>query len=63
VVSAKDKRKDRSTLLAGAGIELPPRAVMDTIDAALCALVAVRFAAGSIKRYGEPGSGFIVVPR
>jgi len=37
--------------------------VMDTIDAALCALVAVRFGAGSIARFGEPGSGFIVVPR
>ncbi len=63
IVSAKNKRKDRSALLAAAGITLPPRAVMDTIDAALCALVAAHFAAGAITVYGEPHSGFIVVPR
>jgi predicted nuclease with RNAse H fold len=63
VASAKSKRKDRSALLEAARINLPPRAVMDTIDAALCALVAARFAANSIDYFGNAESGFIVLPR
>lgn len=62
IVSAKNKRKDRTALLEKAGIKLPLRSSIDTIDAALCALVAEKFADNSIKSYGDPESGFIVLP-
>lgn len=62
VLSAKNKRKDRSALLASAGVVLPERASIDLIDAALCALVGSYAAVNKIKCYGESDTGFIVVP-
>ena len=62
VLSAKNKRKDRSKLLERAGVVLPERASIDLIDAALCALVGCYAAVNKINCYGESDTGFIVVP-
>ncbi len=62
VASARDKRKDRLALVTQAGINLPQRPVMDTIDAALCALVAQYLARNRVRCFGDAESGFIVVP-
>ena len=62
ILSAKNKRKDRSALLMSAGVVLPERAPIDLIDAALCALVGCYAAVNKINCYGEPYTGFIVVP-
>ena len=48
--------------LLDAGIMLPDKPGIDTIDAALCALVALHLATGTIKQYGDLESGLIVVP-
>jgi predicted RNase H-like nuclease len=63
ILSAKNKRKDRSSLLKRAGVVLPERASIDMIDAALCALVAHHFGEQRVKYYGDFESGLIVVPR
>mgnify|MGYP003345736945 CR=1 FL=1 len=52
VASARDKRKDRLALVTQAGINLPQRPVMDTIDAALCALAAAGNAAAHFLFFG-----------
>jgi predicted RNase H-like nuclease len=62
VVAAKNKRRDRLGVLASAGITLPPRASIDVIDAAICALAALYLAGNSGKSYGDAESGLIVVP-
>lgn len=62
VLSAKNKRKDRSALLMSAGVVLPEKSSIDLIDAALCALVGCYAAVNKINRYGESDTGFIVVP-
>ncbi len=35
---------------------------IDTVDAALCALIACYFLSGNVKTYGDVVEGFIVVP-
>ena len=61
---ARQKRPQRTALLAQAGITTAPLTNIDWIDAALCALTAhVVAVGGECVSYGEPGSGLIVVPR
>ena len=61
---AAQKRIQRRELLAQAGIDLSPLTSIDWIDAALCALTAHHVASGGeCVSYGEPESGWIVVPR
>ena len=63
ILSARQKNIDRRDRLHQADIDLPPRSVIDTVDAALCALTALYFADNTIDlSYGEPKTGFIVVP-
>ncbi len=61
---AAQKRIQRRELLAQAGMDLTPLTSIDRIDAALCALTAHHVASGGeCVSYGEPESGWIVVPR
>jgi len=62
IVSAKQKRTTRRALLKQAGIDIAALSNIDKVDAALCALAAHHLAFGSLKSYGEPVSGLIVVP-
>jgi hypothetical protein len=62
IVSAKNKREERSALLEHLGIKLGPHPPIDFIDAAICALVATRLAIGEFEHYGDSDTGFIVVP-
>jgi predicted nuclease with RNAse H fold len=62
IVPAKRKGPVRRELLREAGIDTTPLAGMDTVDAALCALAAHYFLAGSFKTYGDAAEGLIVVP-
>jgi predicted nuclease with RNAse H fold len=60
---ARQKRPERTALLAEAGISTAPLTSIDWIDAALCALVAHRLASGAVcLAFGEPNTGLIVVP-
>jgi predicted RNase H-like nuclease len=53
----------RRELLEQAGLDLAPLTSIDWIDAALCALTAhVVAIGGECVSYGEPESGWIVVP-
>lgn len=61
-VSGKDKREIRLELLNQAGMDTKELKGIDTIDAALCALMAHRLITGSYKAYGEAQTGFIIVP-
>jgi predicted nuclease with RNAse H fold len=61
-LSAKEKRLDRRRLLALAGIDTDSFTNIDEVDAALCAVTAQRFLAGTFKAYGDDVDGFIVVP-
>lgn len=61
-VSAKWKWDIRRELLRHAGIDTEPLTNIDSVDAALCALTAHYFLAGSFKNYGDPKTGLIVVP-
>jgi predicted nuclease with RNAse H fold len=62
--NAKRKRIERKQLLQDAGIDTAALTNIDLIDAALCALVADHVATGKpVEAYGEPDTGFIVVPR
>ena len=61
-LSAKKKRADRRRLLTQAGIAIESLMNIDEVDAALCALTAHRFLAGTVKAYGDTAEGFIVVP-
>jgi len=61
---AAQKRRQRRELLQQAGIDLAPLTSINLIDAALCALTAqIAAAGGECVHYGEPESGWIVVPR
>ncbi len=61
--SARRKRRERAALLLAAGIQLPVPAGIDTIDAALCALMAQLVATGApCLGLGEAETGFIIVP-
>jgi predicted nuclease with RNAse H fold len=62
IVSAKRKAVERRVLLRKAGIDISALTNIDTVDAALCALAAHYFLAGSVKAYGDAKDGFIVVP-
>ncbi|MBW4530842.1 MAG: DUF429 domain-containing protein [Aphanothece saxicola GSE-SYN-MK-01-06B] len=60
---ARQKRPQRTALLAQAGITTATLTNIDWIDAALCALTAHRVAIGaSCLAFGEPNTGLIVVP-
>jgi len=61
-VSAKNKGPIRRALLARAGIDPAAFGSIDMVDAALCALAAHRMQLGEVSRFGEAGSGFIVIP-
>ncbi|MBM5823562.1 MAG: DUF429 domain-containing protein [Cyanobacteria bacterium K_Offshore_surface_m2_011] len=61
---ASRKRTQRRELLQQAGIDLAPLTSIDWIDAALCALTAHRATSGgACVAYGEPETGWIVVPQ
>lgn len=60
---ASKKRTQRRELLQQVGIDLAPLTSIDWIDAALCALTAqIAAAGGPCMAYGEPETGWIVVP-
>ncbi|MBD2719205.1 DUF429 domain-containing protein [Synechococcus sp. FACHB-909] len=60
---ASQKRAQRRAVLQQAGIDLAPLTSIDWIDAALCALTAHHAAVGgACVHYGEPETGWIVVP-
>jgi len=60
---ARQKRPQRTALLAQAGITTAPLTSIDLIDAALCAFAAHRVASGApCLAFGEPDTGLIVVP-
>lgn len=62
ILSAKHKRSERRKLLREVGLCIDSLTNIDMVDAALCALVAHHFLAGTIKTYGDAEEGFIVVP-
>ncbi|MEA5416395.1 DUF429 domain-containing protein [Synechococcus sp. BA-132 BA5] len=60
---ASQKRTQRRELVQQAGIDLAPLTSIDWIDAAPCALTAQIVATGgACVSYGEPQTGWIVVP-
>lgn len=60
---ASHKRSQRRELLQQAGINLVALTSIDWIDAALCALTAqIAASGGACVHYGEPQTGWIVVP-
>jgi predicted nuclease with RNAse H fold len=59
---AADKDADRRLLLRAAGVDLTPLRGIDTVDAALCALVACAYVAGRHTAVGNCDEGFIVWP-
>lgn len=59
---AADKDADRRLLLRAAGVDLTPLRGIDTVDAALCALVACSYVAGRHTAVGNRAEGFIVWP-
>ncbi len=60
---ASQKRTQRGDLLQQAGIDMAALTSIDWIDAALCALTAqIAAAGGPCMAYGEPETGWIVVP-
>ena len=61
-LSAKQKRFDRRRLLGRAGIATDSLTNIDEVDAALCALTAHHFLAGTFKAYGDDAEGYIVLP-
>jgi len=62
-VSARNKRRDREALLRKARIDTTKLTNIDLVDAGICALTAHFAASGeSCKRYGEPATGWIIVP-
>ena len=63
VVPARQKGLVRRRVLAEQGFDISPLANIDVVDAALCALTALRFHQGLTKAFGDAREGFIVVPR
>ena len=63
ILSAKQKRADRSRLLREAEVSTEAITNMDWIDAALCALAAHHLVMGTFKTYGDVAEGLIVVPQ
>ncbi len=61
-LSAKSKRIDRIRVLHESGIPTCFLENIDEVDAALCALTAFYFLAGTFKAYGDETEGHIVVP-
>ena len=60
---ARQKRPERTALLAQAGISTAPLTSIDLIDSVLCAFAAHRVASGAAcLAFGEPDTGLIVVP-
>jgi predicted RNase H-like nuclease len=59
---AKRKRADRRRVLEKAGIVTDSLTIIDTIDAALCAVAAQYVLAGRFNAYGDAPEGFILVP-
>jgi len=51
-----------SSISRPSAIDTEPLTNIDSVDAALCALTAHHFLAGSFKTYGDPETGLIVVP-
>ncbi len=62
LVSAKQKRRVRRSLLMQAGIDIRDLTNIDKVDAALCALAAHAFTRGRFVRYGVADDGFVIVP-
>ena len=63
ILSAGQKRADRSRLLREAGVSTEALTNIDWIDAALCTLAAHHLVMGTFKTYGDVAEGFIVVPQ
>jgi predicted nuclease with RNAse H fold len=63
IVSATHKCQTRRELLRQFGIATELLTNIDTVDAALCAVAAQHWANRKTREYGEPRTGFIVVPR
>lgn len=62
VLSAKEKRTNRSAILVSEGMDTSSLTSVDFVDAALCALTAQYVGRGAYKAYGDETDGFIVVP-
>ncbi|MBX3660991.1 MAG: DUF429 domain-containing protein [Burkholderiales bacterium] len=62
IVSAKQKRVIRESLLHGLGLRNKLLSNIDYIDAALCAIAAESVAQGSYRKYGSAAEGYIVTP-
>lgn len=62
VISAKSKGADRRKLLEAQGVDRSRLKNIDEVDAALCALTAVRFTEGRTMQFGNAAEGFIVIP-
>jgi predicted nuclease with RNAse H fold len=63
LASAKVKRTQRRQLLEDSGIDTYLLKSIDALDAALCALTALRLLQGRCKAYGDAASGLIFVPQ
>lgn len=59
---AREKATVRRALLAGMGIDVRPLRRIDLVDAALCAVAARAFRQGRFVQFGDPATGFIVLP-
>lgn len=62
VVSAKQKRHVRRSLLTRAGVDARKLTSIDAVDAALCALSAHYLFLRRVRCYGDGETGLIVVP-
>ena len=62
VLSARNKRRDRSRLLKRLGYSLDAPASIDYLDARLCAHAAACFAESKFEEFGNATEGCIVLP-
>lgn len=62
LIPARPKATTRRRLLREEGYDDQPLANIDFVDAALCALAAVRFLFGRTRSFGDREEGFIVIP-
>ena len=62
VIPAKPKPATRRGLLQAQGLDHSRLKNIDEVDAALCALTALRFVEGRTMQFGNAAEGFIVVP-